>query len=71
MKCKICGNTIGFTGGCCIECGYNYLSHKYEHIQVRMEDLKRFECGIYDLTDLEMIHEERIRDIFSFRFNKE
>lgn len=40
MECPICKNTLGFNCGTCIECGYNYLNGKFEHIRVYVDDLK-------------------------------
>ena len=40
MECPICKNKLGFNCGTCIECGYNYLNGKFEHIRVYVNDLK-------------------------------
>ena len=41
MKCPICDNMIGFAFGTCIDCGYNYIDHKYHFIEVDTETLER------------------------------
>ena len=38
MECPICKNRIGFNCGTCIECGYNYLSNKFDFIKVYVSD---------------------------------
>lgn len=42
MECPICKNRIGFNCGTCIECGYNYLSNKFDFIKVYVSDLERY-----------------------------
>lgn len=41
MTCKICGNTMGFACGTCIECGYNYLDDTFHFIEVRTKVLEQ------------------------------
>lgn len=57
MECPICKNTLGFNCGTCIECGYNYLNGKFEHIRVYVDDLK----NIVPLDILEELIEEHKR----------
>lgn len=45
MECPICKNKLGFNCGTCIECGYNYLNGKFEHIRVYVDDLKKY-CSV-------------------------
>ena len=54
MECPICKNKLGFNCGTCIECGYNYLNGKFEHIRVYVDDLK----NIVPLDILEELIEE-------------
>ena len=42
MECPICKNRIGFNCGTCIECGYNYLSNKFDFIKVYVSDLEKY-----------------------------
>lgn len=42
MECPVCKNRIGFNCGTCIECGYNYLSNKFDFIKVYVSDLEKY-----------------------------
>ena len=63
MECPICKNKLGFNCGICIECGYNYLNGKFEHIRVYVDDLK----NIVPLDILEELIEEHKK--FKKRWN--
>jgi len=63
MECPICKNKLGFNCGTCIECGYNYLNGKFEHIRVYVDDLK----NIVPLDILEELIEEHKK--FKKRWN--
>jgi len=39
FECPKCKNTIGFVFGTCGRCGWNHLSHQWENIKVRVDDL--------------------------------
>lgn len=57
MECPKCGNKIGFSFGMCIDCGYNYNTHKYDQIKVSTDTLKTYlptEIYIYLLKQHEM-----------------
>jgi len=40
MECPKCGNRIGLAFGTCCECGYNYLTNKYDWIKIWVADLE-------------------------------
>lgn len=63
MECPICKNKLGFNCGTCIECGYNYLNGKFEHIRVYVDDL----TNIVPLDILEELIEEHKK--FKKRWN--
>ena len=37
--CPNCQNTMGFTFGTCIECGFNYINNKFEWVKVYVSEL--------------------------------
>lgn len=41
MVCPICKNTMGFSFGICIDCGYNHDDHTYYFIEVSTEILEQ------------------------------
>ena len=40
MKCPVCGNTMGFAFGTCIDCGFNHITNEFQSIRVDTEILK-------------------------------
>ena len=38
-ECGMCGNTIGFAFGTCVQCGYNDLDKTFRWIQVQVSSL--------------------------------
>lgn len=55
-KCPICKNTYGFAVGMCCNCGYNHISHKFERIEVYVEDLKLMGIDNNNIEDLIDMH---------------
>lgn len=37
--CEVCGNKHGFKDGCCLDCGWNYVTSRFDFIRVSVEDL--------------------------------
>lgn len=42
MECPICGNTMGFAIGMCVECGYNHINHSFDTIKVDTKTLRAY-----------------------------
>lgn len=57
--CPHCKNTMGFSFGTCVECGFNYLDNQFHRISVSVDDL----CSLpaYMLVD---DHAKRTKDRF-------
>ena len=60
--CPHCGNTMGFTFGTCIECGWNSLDGSFSRIEVSVSDLLTSDPSLVQyLIDK---HGERTKDLY-------
>lgn len=61
MECPICKNTMGFSCGTCIECGYNYLDHRFHFIEVDVDVLRALlpEHVVEQLVDIHSEYKRR------------